>query len=68
MPIFISYSHCDKTFVENLAAQMVANRVSVWLDKWELHAGDSLLTKVQNAISGASALLVILSKASVKSE
>lgn len=68
MPIFISYSHADKTFVDNLAEQLVANRVSVWLDKWEIHAGDSLLTKVQNAISGASALLVVLSKASVKSE
>jgi hypothetical protein len=68
MPVFISYSHADKSFVDSLAKQLVANRVSVWLDKWEIHAGDSLLIKIQNAISGASALLVILSKASVKSE
>jgi hypothetical protein len=68
VPLFISYSHADKEFVDSLARQLVANRVSVWLDKWEIHAGDSLLTKVQNAISGASALLVVLSKTSVKSD
>jgi hypothetical protein len=67
MPIFISYSHKDKDFVDKLAQQLVIYHVRVWLDRWELNIGDSLLSKVQAAISGASALLVILSKASVSS-
>lgn len=68
MPVFISYSHTDKEFVDNFAIQLVREKVHVWVDRWELHVGDSLISKVQDAISGASALLVILSKASVSSE
>ncbi|MBI5162575.1 MAG: toll/interleukin-1 receptor domain-containing protein [Magnetospirillum sp.] len=68
MPVFISYSHQDKKFVDQLAAQLVRNKVNVWLDRWELKVGDSLISKVQDAIVGASALLVILSKSSVASE
>jgi hypothetical protein len=67
MPIFISYSHVNKKFVDKLAVQLVAHRVHVWLDRWEIHVGDSLLSKVQQAITGASGLLVVLSKASVRS-
>ena len=36
MPIFISYSHEDSEFVDRLAAQLVRNRVYIWLDRWEL--------------------------------
>ncbi|MGA3027220.1 MAG: toll/interleukin-1 receptor domain-containing protein [Bryobacteraceae bacterium] len=68
MPVFISYSHADSEFATNLALQLVKHKAIVWIDQWELHVGDSLITKVQEAIQGASALLVILSKASVDSE
>ncbi len=67
MPLFISYSHQNKDFVDKLARQLVAQNVHVWLDRWELNIGDSLLDKIQAAIEGASALLVILSKSSVMS-
>lgn len=67
MPIFISYSHQDKNFVDRLAVQLVRNRVYVWLDRWELHVGDSLTSRIEDAITSASALLVILSAASVES-
>ena len=68
MPIFISYNHSDKRFVELLAGQLVKRHVNVWLDRWELSIGDTILEKVQEAIDGSSALLVILSKSSVQSE
>lgn len=68
MPIFISYSHKDKYFVDRLAKQLIRSNVHVWLDRWELSVGDSIVDKVQEAVDGASALLVILSKASVESE
>jgi hypothetical protein len=67
LPVFISYSHQDADFVDRLAYQLVEHNVYVWLDRWELHVGDSLLSKVQDAITGASALLVVLSQASVSS-
>lgn len=68
MPIFISYSHANREFVDDLAGQLVREKVHVWLDRWELSLGDSLIDKVQSAVEGASALLVVLSKASVESE
>jgi hypothetical protein len=67
VPIFISYSHQNKEFVDRLAEQLVRNRVYVWLDRWELHVGDSITSRVEDAITNASALLVILSSASVES-
>ncbi len=68
MPIFISYSHKDKRFVDRLAMQLVHRNVNVWLDRWELAVGDSIVDRVQEAVDGSSALLVILSKASTGSE
>ena len=68
MPIFISYSHENKEFVDKLAMQLVHRNVNVWVDRWELNIGDSVIEKVQEAVDGASALLVILSSASVESE
>ena len=68
MPIFISYSHQNKEFVNGLAIQLVRRNINVWLDRWELSIGDSIIDRVQKAVDGASALLVVLSKASVASE
>ena len=68
MAIFISYSHADKEFVDRLSIQLVRERASIWLDRWELNVGDSLVQRVQQAIEGAGALLVVLSKTSVESE
>lgn len=68
MAIFISYSHSDKDFVDRLAGNLVARNAWVWVDRWELNVGDSIINRVQEAIEKASALLVILSKYSVASE
>ena len=68
MPVFISYSHSDEQIVNKLAAHLVKHNANVWVDTWELNVGDSILNKVQDAIQESSALLVILSKASVESE
>ncbi len=68
MPVFISYSHEDRDFADRLAMQLVQQGVRVWVDRWELAVGDSLTERIQAAIAGASALLVILSRASVVSE
>jgi len=68
MPVFISYSRTDKDFVDLLAANLIKAKAHVWIDRWELHVGDSLISKIQEAIQEASALIVVLSNASVKSE
>jgi len=68
MSIVISYAHEDSEFVDNLAGNLFKNRVHVWVDRWELKVGDSILRKIESAIQDADALLVVLSKASVESE
>jgi hypothetical protein len=68
MPIFISYSRADSDFATKLALQLIKHKATVWIDQWELHVGDSLVQRIQDAIQGTSGLLVILSKASVESE
>jgi len=67
MAIFISYSQKDKSFVDTLAANLVKKKHHVWMDRWELKIGDSLIDKVQNALTSSSAILLILSKNSVES-
>lgn len=68
MPVFISYSHSDGEKVNELAAHLVKNNANVWVDTWELKVGDSIINRIQEAIHESSALLVILSSASVESE
>ena len=68
MGVFISYSSKDKSFVEKLSNKLVENRVGVWLDKWEMKPGDSLIDKIQNGIEDSSHLLVVLSKNYAESE
>lgn len=67
MPVFISYSHQDKVFAKSLAINLVQKKTLVWLDDWEISAGESLIEKIQSAIQTAAALIVILSKASIDS-
>jgi hypothetical protein len=68
MPVFVSYSHADKEKIDLIAGHLLRKRTNVWIDRWELKAGDSILNKVQEAVEGSSALLIMLSKASVESE
>lgn len=58
----------DKEFVERLATNLVLERHNVWLDHWELNVGNSIVEKIQNALTKSSAMLVILSKDLVGSE
>lgn len=68
MPIFISYSHADRDFVDQLAERLVLAKHHVWLDRWELSLGDSMTSRIEETLTESSAILVILSKNSVESE
>lgn len=68
MPVFISHSHQDKDFVDKLATHLIKHNAHVWVDRWEIKVGESILNRVQNEIQGASAVLFVLSNASIQSE
>ncbi len=68
MSVFISYSTKDSKFVTELSAELIKNRINIWLDKWEMQPGDSLIDKIQDGLTDSSFLLVVLSENSVQSE
>jgi hypothetical protein len=68
MKTFLSYSHKDKDFVDQLYRRLVEERIAVWMDRIELNVGDSLLDRIQTAITESGYLAVVLSKSFVKSE
>lgn len=67
MAIFVSYSHKDKDFVDRLCRNLISEKIRLWIDRWELKPGDSLIDSVQIALEHAGAILVILSKNYVES-
>lgn len=66
--LFISYSHEDEEFVNQLIARLMELRIHIWWDRVGIKVGDSLFEKIQGAITEADYLAVVLSKASVESE
>ncbi len=67
MAIFISYSHSDNDFIDKLVSKLKERRVPVYLDKMELGVGDSIIEKIQDAITDASHLIVVISNNSINS-
>jgi hypothetical protein len=65
---FISHASEDKAgYAEPLARELLAKGIDVWLDKWEIAPGDSLVHKIfHQAMAETDAVVVILSKTSVR--
>lgn len=57
---FICYSSGDKAVAERIAVALNEQGVSPWLDKWEIYPGESLTDRIADALSNASALVVLL--------
>lgn len=66
--LFISYSHKDKLYVEQLAFDLSTSNLNIWLDKWEIQVGDSIIDKIEQGLSASDYLVIILSPHSVSSK
>jgi hypothetical protein len=66
--VFISYSHADSHFVDNLAGRLKETGVDVWIDKWMIKVGDSITGKINEGIGASDFLIIVLSRSSVKSK
>jgi hypothetical protein len=64
---FISHSSKDKKFVRQLAADLVANGVNVWLDEQRIRVGDSIPEKVAQGVAESDFFLLVISENSVGS-
>ena len=66
---FLSYAHEDKDFAERIARELRKDGIDVWIDRWEMKAGDSLIQKIfVEGLSKCDLFLVLLSCASTKSK
>ena len=66
--VFISHSSQDKQFVRQLASDLTAAGIRVWIDEAEIRIGDSLVAKISEAIDQADYVIAILSRNSVQSQ
>src|SRR5258708_1977693 len=66
--VFVSHASEDKArFVLGFATKLLENGIDAWLDKWEMHPGDSLVDKISEVgIGGAEAILIVLSQNSIE--
>jgi len=64
---FVSYSGADKPFVERLGRSFRAVGVNYWVDYREIRVGDSITDQISKGLRDAGNLVVVLSRASVKS-
>jgi hypothetical protein len=69
MKVFISYSRWDEEFARKLVADLrTEGFLDPWLDVADIKLGDRWETKIEEAITSAELMLVLLSSASVKSQ
>ena len=66
--IFLSHSHKDKLFVRKLSKRLEEHGIQTWLDEIEMQVGDSIITKIGDAIREYRYLGVVISSHSVSSE
>lgn len=65
--VFISYSSRDSSFAECLAGDIQNAGLDVWISKWKLNVGDSIVQKISEALRDSDYFIVILSPDSVQS-
>jgi len=69
MKAFISHSSIDKPFVERLATDLRTREgIDAWLDKWEILPGDRIPDKLEDGLTNAGILVLVLSPDSVNSQ
>ena len=65
--VFISHNSQEKPIAIRISTILLQHGHEVWLDKWEMKPGDSLIAKISEGIVNSSYLLILLSKKSVSS-
>jgi hypothetical protein len=65
--VFISYSNLDSAFVEQLARDLLATGLDVFIYKWSLKVGDSIVQKINDALKETDYFIPVLSSNSVNS-
>lgn len=64
---FLSHSSADKPFIRQLAADLTANGISVWLDEQRIRVGDSIPDKIAQGLAESDFFLIGMSHKSSES-
>lgn len=65
---FLSHSSKDKLFVRQLASDLTASGINVWLDEQMIKVGDSIAEKIGQGLAASDFFLIVLSEHSVNSD
>jgi hypothetical protein len=68
MRVFLSYSDADRDFAKRLASHLSRRGCDVWDPSDRLYPGDNWALKIGRALKESTAMVVLLSPDSVKSE
>ena len=68
MKLFISYSHTDSELAANLANDLLACGIDVWLDSFKVHAGDCIPSRVSEGLASADYIVLLMSRKAMKSK
>lgn len=66
--VFLSHSSIDKPFVRQLAADLKAAGIDVWLDEQRIRVGESIPERISQGLAESDFFLLAVSKASIESE
>lgn len=59
--VFVSHRSSDTSLAEQLAKDLQSAGHTVWLDKWELKIGDSLIGKISSGLTSAQYVVLCYS-------
>jgi hypothetical protein len=65
--VFVSYAQADKEIARRIADRLRSLGIQVWFDEWELKPGDSIINRIDQAVTTSDLILVLLSSNSTKS-
>jgi hypothetical protein len=66
--IFLCHSSLDKPFVNRIAFELRKLGLGIWLDKWDILVGDSIVDRIEKGIEENDYLGIVLSPDSIESE
>jgi TIR domain len=65
---FLSHAHADKNFVNELHKWLSEDAgIPIWYDSYSLATSSTISTDIANAITQCRTMIIVLSKASIKS-
>ncbi len=65
---FISHNKLDKDAARNIALFLTGENINVWFDEWEISAGDSIITQINNGLTDCTHFIILWSTNSATSK